>query len=102
MKKQHITILDHSSFHNLLFKIILLHLVTAKIVLFSGLAVGSSLAGFLSDYIGRKAAIAFFSQVLFGTGIIATVMPNVTGFIIVWFLVGKQSDQQTMVLNYRN
>ena len=63
--------------------------VTAKIVIFSGYAVGTSLAGFLSDYMGRKAAIAFFSQLLFGTGIIATVMPNMTGFIIVWFFVGK-------------
>ena len=63
--------------------------VTAKIVIFCGYAVGTSLAGFLSDYMGRKAAISFFSQLLFGTGIIATVMPTVTGFIIVWFFVGK-------------
>ena len=58
-------------------------------VLFSGYAVGTTLAGFLSDYMGRKAAIAFFSQLLFGTGIIATVMPNVMGFTVVWFFVGK-------------
>lgn len=76
--------------------------MTAKIVLFSGLAVGSSLAGFLSDYIGRKASIAFFSQVLFGTGIIATVMPNVTGFIIMWFFVGKHRKQQIMALHDRS
>ena len=63
--------------------------VTAKVVIFSGYAVGTSLAGFLSDYIGRKAAIAFFSQLLFGTGIIATVMPDITGVIVVWFFVGK-------------
>ena len=63
--------------------------MTAKVVIFSGYAVGSSLAGFLSDYMGRKAAMAFFSQLLFGTGIIATVMPNITGVIVVWFFVGK-------------
>ena len=63
--------------------------VTAKMVLFSGYAVGTILAGFVSDYMGRKAAIAFFSQLLFGTGIIATVMPNATGFIVMWFFVGK-------------
>ena len=63
--------------------------VTAKVVIFSGYAVGTSLAGFLSDYIGRKAAIAFFSQLLFGTGIIATVMPDITGVIVIWFFVGK-------------
>ena len=68
---------------------LILSTVTAKIVIFSGYAVGTILAGFLSDYMGRKAAIAFFSQLLFGTGIIATVMPNVMGFIVVWFFVGK-------------
>ena len=72
---------------------IFIYSVTAKVVLFSGLAVGSGLAGFLSDYMGRKAAIAFFSQVLFGTGIIATVMPHVTGFIIMWFFLGKLNEQ---------
>ena len=66
--------------------------VTAKIVIFSGYAVGTLLAGFLSDYMGRKAAISFFSQLLFGSGIIATVMPNVTGFIAVWFFVGKYQN----------
>ena len=58
-------------------------------VLFGGLAVGSSISGFLSDHMGRKAAIAFFSQVLFGAGFIATAMPNVAGFIIMWSFVGK-------------
>ena len=66
--------------------------MTAKVVIFSGYAVGSSLAGFLSDYMGRKAAMAFFSQLLFGTGIIATVMPTITGVIVVWFFVGKYQN----------
>ena len=69
--------------------------MTAKVVIFSGYAVGSGLAGFLSDYMGRKAAMAFFSQLLFGTGIIATVMPTITGVIVVWFFVGKYQNIST-------
>ena len=77
--------------------------MTAKVVIFSGYAVGSSLAGFLSDYMGRKAAMAFFSQLLFGTGIIATVMPNITGVIVVWFFVGKyQNISAKQNLNHNN
>ena len=63
----------------------------AKIVVFSGYAVGTIVAGFASDYIGRKAAMAFFAQLLFGTGIIATIMPNIEGFIANWFFVGVLS-----------
>ena len=71
-------------------------------VLFSGYAVGTILAGFVSDYMGRKAAIAFFSQLLFGTGIIATVMPNATGFIVVWFFVGKCMIAFTKCIIHKN
>ena len=64
------------------------HTVVAKIVVVSGYAVGTIIAGFLSDLMGRKAAMSFFSQLLFGTGIIATVMPNIAGFTVIWFFVG--------------
>ena len=63
----------------------------AKIVVFSGYAVGTIAAGFASDNMGRKAAMAFFAQLLFGTGIIATIMPNIAGFIANWFFVGGMS-----------
>ena len=66
----------------------------AKIVVFSGYAVGTVVAGFLSDFIGRKAAMSFFAQLLFGTGIIATVMPNIAGLIVIWFFVGMCSTRQ--------
>ena len=65
-----------------------LHAVIAKIVVFSGYAVGTVVAGFLSDLVGRKAAMSFFAQLLFGTGIIATVMPNIAGLMVIWFFVG--------------
>lgn len=71
-----------------------LRTVMAKIVVFSGYAVGTVVAGFLSDFIGRKAAMSFFAQLLFGTGIIATVMPNIAGLIVIWFFVGMCSTRQ--------
>ena len=72
----------------------------AKIVVFSGYAVGTIVAGFASDYIGRKAAMAFFAQLLFGTGIIATIMPSIEGFIANWFFVGGISSHPCNCMLY--
>ncbi len=60
----------------------------AKIVVFLGYALGTSVAGVVSDRIGRRSAISFFSQLLFGTGILLTIMPDVASFMVVWFFVG--------------
>ena len=56
-----------------------------------GFAFGTFGAGLFSDRYGRKMAIILFSQLLLITGIIATVMPNVASFAIVWFFVGMYS-----------
>ena len=68
----------------------------AKMVVFCGLGVGAIIAGFLSDFMGRRVAIMLFSQVLLGTGLIATVMPNIVGLIVTWFFVGRYLTRQPL------
>lgn len=65
--------------------------MVAKVVIFCGYAVGTLAAGVISDYIGRRAAMAFFSQMLFGSGILVTIMPDIASFIVIWFFVGKKA-----------
>ena len=59
-------------------------------ILFSGFGAGTFLAGLLSDYYGRRTAIMLQSQLLFGVGILATVMPNYTTFVLLWFVTGTK------------
>jgi MFS family permease len=66
---------------------------------FSGFAAGTFTAGIVSDYVGRRAAIGFFSQLLFGAGILATIMPDIASFTVVWFFVGKLSVDYTCFLD---
>lgn len=60
----------------------------AKLCLFGGYAVGTFVAGMISDHFGRKTAITISCQLLFCSGIIVTIMPNIAGFTILWFIVG--------------
>ena len=64
--------------------------VAAKLCLFAGFALGTFAAGVVSDWFGRRLAITIFSQLLFAAGFLATVMPNVTAFAAVWFVVGEK------------
>ncbi|TRY70110.1 hypothetical protein TCAL_01190 [Tigriopus californicus] len=63
----------------------------SKLSLFGGYAIGTFLAGVVSDNFGRKQAITIFSQLLFCSGIIITLMPNIMTFSIMWFIVGMSS-----------
>lgn len=59
-----------------------------KMTLFAGFGAGTFGAGLISDNYGRKPAIVLMSQMLFGCGILASIMPNYISFVIVWFLTG--------------
>lgn len=67
----------------------LLFLALSKLCIFGGYAIGTFLAGVVSDNFGRKQAITIFSQLLFCSGIIVTLMPNIMTFSIMWFIVGN-------------
>ena len=58
--------------------------VLAKMTIFGGLAVGTFGAGWISDNYGRKNAIVLMSQLLFGSGILASTMTNFIAFLILW------------------
>ena len=60
----------------------------AKMAIFVGLAVGTFGAGWISDTYGRKTAILLMSQLLFGSGILASTMSRFMGFVILWFVTG--------------
>ncbi len=63
----------------------------AKMIFFAGFATGTFCAGIISDRYGRKPAIVLMAQLLFGSGILATIMPNYISFVLVWFFTGEFS-----------
>lgn len=42
---------------------------------------GVIVAGVLSDRLGRRAALSFLSQLIFGVGIRTTIMPDIGDFV---------------------
>ena len=59
----------------------------AKMIFFSGFALGTFVAGIVSDIWGRKRAILVFSLLTLISGIVASLMPVFTAFVAVWWLV---------------
>ena len=59
--------------------------VAVKMVIFLGFALGTFGAGVISDMYGRKPAILVFTQLLLGSTILSTFMPEVISFSVVYF-----------------
>jgi len=62
--------------------------VVSKMVFFSGFAVGTFVAGIVSDIWGRKRSILLFSFLMLASGLATSFMPVFPSFIIMWWLVG--------------
>lgn len=62
--------------------------VIAKMFFFSGFAVGTFVAGIVSDVFGRKRSIALFSLLMASSGIVTSFVPNFAAFVFLWWLVG--------------
>lgn len=62
--------------------------VVSKMVFFSGFAVGTFVAGLVSDIWGRKRSILLFSFLMMASGLATSFMPVFPSFIIMWWLVG--------------
>jgi len=62
--------------------------VVSKMVFFSGFAVGTFVAGIVSDIWGRKRSILLFSFLMLVSGLATSFMPVFPSFIIMWWLVG--------------
>jgi len=62
--------------------------VIAKMIFFSGFAVGTFVAGIVSDMFGRKRSIALFSLLMATSGILTSFMPHYAAFVFLWWLVG--------------
>ena len=63
--------------------------VLGKMIFFGGFAFGTFFAGLLSDKYGRKHAIVLMAQLLFGCGLLASIMPSYVSFIILWWATGN-------------
>lgn len=61
--------------------------VIAKMIFFSGFAVGTFVAGLVSDVWGRQRSIMVFSLLTLSSGVATSFMPNFPGFVVVWWLV---------------
>jgi hypothetical protein len=73
--------------------------VIAKVCIFCGYGIGVILSGFLSDRLGRRAAMSFLSQLIFGSGIMATIMPDIASFCFMWFIVGNVAPLCTVYIS---
>jgi len=60
----------------------------AKMIFFSGFAIGTFVAGIVSDIWGRKRAILVFSLLTLISGIVTSLMPVFPAFVAMWWLVG--------------
>ena len=61
--------------------------VIAKMIFFSGFAVGTFVAGLVSDVWGRQRSIMVFSLLTLCSGIATSFMPIFSGFVVMWWLV---------------
>ena len=62
--------------------------VISKMIFFSGFAVGTFVAGIVSDIYGRKRSILLFSFLMLVSGLTTSFMPVFSSFVIMWWLVG--------------
>jgi len=62
--------------------------VISKMVFFSGFAVGTFVAGIVSDIWGRKRSILLFSFLMLASGLATSFTPVFPAFVIMWWLVG--------------
>ena len=60
----------------------------AKMIFFSGFAVGTFVAGLVSDAYGRKKAIILFSLLTLASGVATSFAPVFPAFVALWWLVG--------------
>ena len=63
--------------------------IIGKMIFFAGFAFGTFFAGLVSDKYGRKQAIILMAQLLFGCGLLASIMPSYLSFIIIWWATGN-------------
>jgi len=63
----------------------------AKLLLFSGFALGSFCSGLVSDRFGRKTAIWGASVTMLVFGLITSVMPFYWGFVFTWWITGTMA-----------
>ena len=57
-------------------------------IFFSGFAVGTFVAGIVSDIWGRKRSILLFSFLMLASGLATSFMPVFPSFVVMWWLVG--------------
>ena len=62
--------------------------VVSKMIFFSGFAVGTFVAGIVSDIWGRKRSILLFSFLMLVSGLATSFMPVFPSFVVMWWLVG--------------
>jgi len=62
--------------------------VVSKMIFFSGFAVGTFVAGIVSDIWGRKRSILLFSFLMLASGLATSFMPVFPSFVVMWWLVG--------------
>ena len=60
----------------------------AKMIFFSGFALGTFVAGIVSDIWGRKRSILLFSFLMLVSGLATSFMPVFPSFVVMWWLVG--------------
>ena len=73
--------------------------VLGKMIFFGGFAFGTFFAGLISDNYGRKHAIVLMAQLLFGCGLLASIMPTYVSFLIFWWATGNQLNSNCHLLN---